>query len=700
MATVVDAQRRAERAAEQRRRDEATVERLDEIRALAGETWNWKATSAAYADAFNAHFGADVAALGVDEAARRISASGVRERLVLALTFWTRASEVAGEQLTTLPKLLTLVDADPWRVKLRRANADLEALRAIAAQADLDALAGQDVIRLADSLGEAGDPEQAAKLAFEAWRRHPGDFWACYVCAQWNRRCAPPRVDETIRFFTAALAIRPRSASAASGLGLALYLKGDLRGAIATHREAIRIDPKFVFAHDNLGVELAESGELDGAIAEHREAIRLDPTYASAHDNLGNVLLRKGDRDGAIAEYREAIRLDPKDAMARYNLGNGLRSKGDRAGAIAEYREAIRLDPKFANAYGNLGLELYRNGDLDGAIREYREAIRLDPTVASAHGNLGAALYDKGDLDGAIPEIREAIRLDPKNAGKHSDLGAALCDKGDLDGAMSELREAIRLGLNDADTHNNLGNVLNDKGDFDGAIAEYREAIRREATFAEAHRNLATALRNRGQLRESLEAFRRAHELGSRQKRWPFPTAQEVQYAERLVAASDRLAAFAQGKADPSSPLDALDMGQAGYYEKSYVSSAMAWARAFEMEPQRADDLKAGHRYNAACAAALASSGKGTDAATLDAAGRTRWRRQAIDWLRANLDAWKKAGDAKTARSTLEHWKQDTDLAGLRDEVELAKLPAEDRAACEAVWRDVDAAIAERTSHK
>ncbi len=35
-------------------------------------------------------------------------------------------------------------------------------------------------------------------------------------------------------------------------------------------------------------------------------------------------------------------------------------------------------------------------------------------------------------------------------------------------------------------------------------------------------------------------------------------------------------------------------------------------------DPRLAADLVAGHRYNAACSAALAASGKGDDAATLD----------------------------------------------------------------------------------
>jgi hypothetical protein len=45
------------------------------------------------------------------------------------------------------------------------------------------------------------------------------------------------------------------------------------------------------------------------------------------------------------------------------------------------------------------------------------------------------------------------------------------------------------------------------------------------------------------------------------------------------------------------------------------------------------------HLYLAARAAALASCGRGRDAAGLNEASRAAFRRQALDWLRAELDA-------------------------------------------------------------
>ena len=43
------------------------------------------------------------------------------------------------------------------------------------------------------------------------------------------------------------------------------------------------------------------------------------------------------------------------------------------------------------------------------------------------------------------------------------------------------------------------------------------------------------------------------------------------------------------------------------------------------------------------------------------------------------------------------HWQTDPDLAGIRDEAELDKLPESERAACRSLWADVAALVAGRS---
>jgi hypothetical protein len=108
-----------------------------------------------------------------------------------------------------------------------------------------------------------------------------------------------------------------------------------------------------------------------------------------------------------------------------------------------------------------------------------------------------------------------------------------------------------------------------------------------------------------------------------------------------------------------------------------------------------ADDLHQQHRYNAACFAALAAIGQGKDAEKLDAKERGRLRKQAVEWLRADLALWttRAVSDRDLAQKTMKHWQDDTDLAGIRDKDAVAKLPADESEASEKLWAEVDALL-------
>ena len=174
---------------------------------------------------------------------------------------------------------------------------------------------------------------------------------------------------------------------------------------------------------------------------------------------------------------------------------------------------------------------------------------------------------------------------------------------------------------------------------------------------------------------------------------------QWVAQAERLAALAERLPAVLAGTARPADAAERLAFAQMAYDTKRYAGAARLWSEALAADPKLGDDRQAPHRYNAACAAALAAAGRAEDEPPPDAAAKAELRRKALDWLRAELAAWSKvldSGDAKARAAVspaLRHWKQDPDLAGVRDGDALAKLPADERRAWEALWKDVDALL-------
>lgn len=158
------------------------------------------------------------------------------------------------------------------------------------------------------------------------------------------------------------------------------------------------------------------------------------------------------------------------------------------------------------------------------------------------------------------------------------------------------------------------------------------------------------------------------------------------------------LPAVLRGARRPHNAIERLDLAQVCYSKRRYAAAARLADEALAMVPFLARP-NLGHRYHATCSAALAGSGKGEDDPPPDESARRRLRRQARDWLRADLDFWAAAigrTDPKgraLIRQTLRHWREDADLAGLRDEAALARLDEDERAECRALWKRVEAVL-------
>jgi serine/threonine-protein kinase len=680
-------------------------------------------TDAAYARAF-ADSGLDLKTLGVAETAGRLRTRRRARVIEIAsyLDHWSSVSRLAGRPAAEWRKPLEVAraaDPDECRGRLRGLLAaedpkdEAARLRGLADSAEAAELPAPTALLLADALGRAGEAEASVALMRKAAARHPEDVWLHFTLAGVMERLRSSQRDEAVLHYTAARALRPETAH-----DLAHLLDRMGRGAEAEviFRDLTRRQPDDVRHLACFGRHLKDRGRaeeaatvLDRAIAAGRAAIRLEPDSAEVHFNLGNALYATGDMPGAIAANRAVIRLEPASALAHINLGLSLRASGDLPGAIAAYREALRLQPDSADAYIGLGFALRASGDLPGAIAASRTAIRLKPEDARAHNNLGAFLASSGDMPGAIAAYREALRLQPENALAHAGLGSALRASGDLPGAIAEYRAAIRLKPEDASVHINLGSALRASGDLPGAIAANRAAIHLQPDSAEAHCNLGQALRQAGDFAGALAELRRGHELGSRRPGWPYPSAEWVRQTERMAALAGRLETVLGGEAGPADDAERLALAQMCYDTRRYAAAARLWAEALAADPKLADDRRAQHRYNAACAAALGAAGQGRDEPWPDESSRARLRAQALGWLRAELAIWSKlsatagkpnalgrllgAVDRDTIRATLKHWRVDPDLAGVRDALALVKLPAAERDAWRALWVDVDALL-------
>jgi tetratricopeptide (TPR) repeat protein len=425
-------------------------------------------------------------------------------------------------------------------------------------------------------------------------------------------------------------------------------------------------------------------------LAREARVAELSPELAHG---LGRVLLVS--RGDAVPLLREAQALHPQDFWLNFTLGLAWSNTKGWDEAIGYYQAALALRPRATIVHNNLGAALYHKGRLDEAVGHYEEALRLDPKNAYAHLNLGNALADKGKLDEAVGHYERAIALDPKYAPFHINLGNALKAQGKWDEAVGHYEQALRLDPQIAQAHYCLGAALANKGRLDEAVGHYERAIALGPEYAEAHCNLGGVLRQQGRFEEALACFRRGHELGSKRPGWRYPSAGWVRDAERLAALDRKLPSILKGQAQPSGVAEQLGLAYVCRLTKRYAAAARFYADAFAADPKLVDDLRAAHRYNAACAAALAAAGRGADAPKPGDKERLRLRRQALGWLRAELALWQKqadstkAEDRAAAQRTLRHWQQDADLAGVRRQEALAALPAEERTEWEKLWAEV-----------
>jgi serine/threonine protein kinase/Flp pilus assembly protein TadD len=471
---------------------------------------------------------------------------------------------------------------------------------------------------------------------------------------------------------------------------------GDTVGAVEVLGLALARRPDEVSLLDTLGKVLERQERLAEAIGCYRAARARNPGLGVS---LGQALGKAGQWGEGEAILRDLARQQPNNPEIFHYLGYFL-SHGQKKYVEVEAacRKAIALKPDYAEAYTNLGAALDDQGKPVEAEAACRKAIALKPDYAGAYNNLGGALNNQGKPVEAEAACRKAIALKPDLAEAYYNLGNALIMQGKPVEAEAAYRKAIALKPDYAGAYCNLGVALNNQGKPVEAEAACRKAVALKPDYAEAYCNLGVALRHQGRFTESLEAFRRGHELGSKQPGWPYPSLEWVRYAERLFELEKKLPAILKGEASSANASDAITLAWMCQqpYKKRYVASARLYGEAFSKDPKLAADLKQPHRYNAACSAALAAAGQGEDARSLPEKERTRLRRQALSWLRDDLAAYSKLAeqnkpdDSKMIQQRLSHWRRDPDLASVRDASALDRLPEDERAAWHSLWRDVE----------
>lgn len=443
--------------------------------------------------------------------------------------------------------------------------------------------------------------------------------------------------------------------------------------------EALVHHPDNFWLHLFLGDHLLESQEQIGCF---RAALAIRPHNSHAHTRLGHAL-SFNNIEGAIACYQKVLEHNPKYTLARTSLAYALREMGDVDGTIACWKEARKFDPENPEVHIGLGGALLEHKlDVDEAINCFKEALKCDDTFTPALPGWFWALKTKRDVKGAITLFEKFHKADPYY------VAEILKEYGDTEEAIRWYQKAIDIAPDHVAANAELGAALEAKGELERAVICYEKVLKYNPYFTA--NTLGSTLLAQGKFTEAKQATLQILKLLSQENPLRKIFQDQLKLCDQKLDLEQTLFAVLQKQVKPKDTAEQIALAELCLqYKKLPAAAIQFYEAAFTDQPPLAKE----HRYNAACAAALAAAGQGKGT-TQPEPDKAKLRQQALTWIKEELAALGEQlkdyprPTAKVA-GRLKHWQSDPDLVSVRDNKELAMLPAEERQAWEQFWGDV-----------
>jgi len=369
---------------------------------VTGEGW-WEAgarLALRHREAFR-DFGLDPLREPVDEVARAITSSRLRDVLLGALLDWhwhngdqqqrqrlwrviRSARQQSGEAYVRWQKLLD--------------DKDVRGLMAFAASPDGLSFRSGPSSALFRDLRDARQYAAARTFVRAAIDRYPHDVRLQIDLADLCLlRMYPPEYAETLRHISAATALRPDSAVFHLYLGDCYVGLGSYEQAFVSYRKAIELGRGAVVGYVHIADALAKKKDWDGAIAVLAEASRLQPKNAAARVKPGIAKADSSRPLGDDAFVYACLFLICGDSEGYNRVCQGMIERAadtkNHSGSFVLARSCAMarkspVDPARAVQWANqalagadhgwyvhaLGLAHYRAGQFDQALQRFTES--------------------------------------------------------------------------------------------------------------------------------------------------------------------------------------------------------------------------------------------------------------------------------------------------------------------------------------
>lgn len=402
---------------------------------------------------------------------------------------------------------------------------------------------------------------------------------------------------------------------------------------------------------------------------------------ASTYENLGIFYRESSEPAKSIESYQHALKIRKRlanenpsvaahqDSLAKCHAGMEVtqQSMGKREEAITSNRKVIEI--------------------LEAMIQKSPDDSQLSRRIADRYDSIGRALKNDKHYSEALVEFQKAadiveefLQKHPGDWGRGSQLGAILNNKA-----------LALIGLESFEKA---------KASLHKAIEWQKKAIANDPNSQRFRRFLDNHFKN---LEKAARGLKDQQLLAATRKERISLAIEDPRYTQ----IESRLKAVL-ADAPASDPNELIQLALRAYSTWRYKAATRLYAKAFEEDPQLAEDRTQQHPYNAACSAALAAldlAGSGKENGQDDASGSnseegTEFHELASAWLNSELDRWEKFVEAhpdqvELVAKTMRHWQQDADLIGVREAEHLAGLPDAQRQTLEKLWTRVESFLSE-----
>lgn len=212
------------------------------------------------------------------------------------------------------------------------------------------------------------------------------------------------------------------------------------------------------------GYQSFSRGDLEGAEAYLKEAVRLNPGFKEAYYWLGRTLYEMGKLEEAEKVWEKILEIDPFHSQVRRFL--------DKTQQEIRYgREAVR--------YFQKGYELYEDGDYEGALEPLKKAILQNPAFSEAHEYLARCYYRLGKTKEYVEEREKVTQLltAPEDKGWYAyNTGYELFSWNEKEKAKEWLEKAVSQNPHLGGAHLLLGEIYREKKDWSVALTHYLKA--------------------------------------------------------------------------------------------------------------------------------------------------------------------------------------------------------------------------------